>query len=412
MPMNHTGLVSGVLACFLVISAAGCAAEGGEPETIGSTAQALSPKTPAFTRLFGAQGQPHPSLADEVSAGQERLCQLQADIVGDGAGNGLDDGDPDDGGWDFTLDTDATEHSASVSPSNTYGETALALIVQGRESTPRNLGCAFDAALGMQARPEVDSPPDFVYWVLLGEVVENPGFAELASARYDDKVSAAGGAQALGESIQDQRHNAGLDGLIAYDLAWLTFAAVALDIALPDAGYAADAEQYALLIANDLDSDTPLFDKNDPSEPYYTDGLSWSLLALDAARIRPGLRRTLRGLLLDMQLDNGAFPYNGDFLEPDLQATSGALLALKLAGNESQRRERRAAIRYLVDQQTEDGGWDVAPGLEGTLVDAEVAFALGLSRESPGPARSASAEPAALAQATLGVERPPAAPLD
>src|SRR6187402_867287 len=131
MRVNHTG-ISGALACVLALSMAGCAVADGEATatsdaTATSTAQALKGGG-AFARLFGKRGQS--PLASELALGRERLCRLQADIIGDGAGNGLDDDDPDDGGWDFTLDTSASEHSASSSPSNTYGATALALIVR------------------------------------------------------------------------------------------------------------------------------------------------------------------------------------------------------------------------------------------------------------------------------------------
>lgn len=407
MPVNHIGIISSVFACSVAAFGAGCSIHDNEPEPTASTTQAAHGDNPAFTHMFGPVSRGSSVLDAELTKGQDRLCQLQADIIGDGAGNGLDDTDPDDAGWDFTLDTSATEHSASASPQNTYGSTALALVVRGTRNQ-RALGCALDAALGMQARPEVDSPPDFVFWVVLGELFENPGFAELAAARYDAKVAAAGGVQALGESIQELRHDAGDDGLIPYDLAWLTFAALGLDMALPTAGYAADADVYAGLIVSDLDSDTPLFDRNDGSEAFYTDGLSWSLLALHATDRRPGLQRTLKNLLVSIQLPNGAFSYNQDFPEPDLQSTAGAVLAFKLTG--TARRERRTAIGYLVDQQTEDGGWDYAPGFEGTQANADVLFALGRARETPLEAEPDAAISARAA--SRSASRPLAAPLD
>jgi len=344
---------------LLAFAIGGCAVEDGAAMATGSVTQAATRPTPAFTRLFGAPPRGLSKLAPELSLGYQRLCQLQADILGDGAGNGLADDDPDDGGWDFTIGTNATKHSAAASPSNTYGATALAYVARayGRPIRAKALGCALDAALGMQAEADVDSPPDFVFWVLLGELFENPGFAELAAARYDAKVSAAGGAQALGESIRDQRHNAGDDGLIAYDLAWLTHAALALDAVLPTAGYAADAAAYAGIVESDIVSATPLFDIDDGSEAFYTDGVSWSLIVLHAMDLRTGLQRNLKDLLLTIQLDNGAWGYNQDFPEPDLQATAGALLALELAAGGGQwQSARRAAVGYLVDQQTADGG--------------------------------------------------------
>lgn len=409
MPVNRSGIINSVLACSLAMCSAGCSVDESDPTTVASAQQAAHGDNSAFMLMFGRITRNTSVLAAEVTLGQDRLCRLQADIIGDGAINGLDDDDPDDGGWDFTLDTDATEHSTSASPQNTYGSTALALLVRGA-ANPRSLGCAVDAALGMQARPEVDSPPDFVFWVILGDLLKNPGFAELAAARYDAKVAAEGGAQALGESIQELRHNAGDDGLIPYDLAWLTFAALGLDTALPTEGYGADAEIYAGLIESDLLSPTPLFDPNDGTESFYTDGLSWSLLALHAMDLQKGLQKQLKDLLLSVQLPNGAFGFNQDFPDPDLQATAGALLALKLAGGSVARPARLAAIGYLVDQQTADGGWDYAPGFESTQANADVLFALGRARELP--PESAMRIESSVPAAPRSASRPLAAPLD
>jgi hypothetical protein len=218
------------------------------------------------------------------------------------------------------------------------------------------------------------------------------------------------------------RHSAGDDGLIGYDLAWLTFAALALDTVLPAAGYDTDAAQYAALIADDLASATPFFDMNDASEAFYTDGLSWSLVALLATQQSPDLRLSLRQLLLDTQLDNGAWGYNQDFPEPDLQSTTGAVLALQLAGKiKSVSIARRIAYGYLAAQQTTDGGWDTF-GVEGTLASAEAVLVLALSREAPLPAPSGSvvASDASLRgiqgsgrlRGIQGTGRPRAAPVD
>jgi len=408
MAVNQTGIISGVVA-LLALSTGGCTFEAPEEATTSSATQAIHGGS-SFIRLFARPRGGH-AVLPELTLGQNRLCQLQADITGDGAGNGLDDDDPDDGGWDFTLDTDATAHSANASPTNTYGATALPLIVRGTATPAATLGCAVDAALGMQAEPSVDSAPDFVFLALLSDILDDPTYAELAAERYDAKLSAEGGAQALGESIRDDRHAAGLDGLIGYDLAWYTFAALALDLTLPNAGYAEDAAAFAGIIGNDLKSTTPLFDIHDPSEEYYTDGLSWSMLALHATDQREGLQRTLKRLLLDTQLASGAFPYNQDFPDADLQSTSGALVALKLAGAGSDTSARQAAIGYLVSQQTEDGGWDYAPGGEGTLANAEILFAIGLTRDKV-PAAEALSRPAASKRARARASHALVAPLD
>lgn len=410
MPVNHSRIISSVLSGCLALSAAACTEQAEVPIT-RSTTQAIHGDEDAFSRMFGPLTRPTAILATVVTDGQNRLCQMQADVIGDGAGNGLDDDDPDDSGWDFTVDTTATSHSTSASPSNTYGATGLALLARGVRNR-RALGCALDAALGMQARPEVDSPPDFVFWVLLGDLFENPGFAELAAARYDAKVSEAGSAQALGESIRDLRHNQGNDGLIGYDLAWLTFAAQGLHTVFPAGGYDGHAQTYATIIGNDLVSPTPLFDMEDGSEAFYTDGLSWSFLALHATDQLTELQGDLKELILATQLENGAWGFNDDFPEPDLQATAGALLALKLAGTGADRPERRAAIRYLVDQQTEDGGWDYAPGDESPLASADVVFALGRTREPPAAPAASGGQAAAFVSAAPRASRTLATPIE
>src|SRR6187399_2421080 len=114
MRVNYSG-ISGALACVLALSMAGCAVADGDTTatseaTATGKAQALR-ASGAFARLFGELGRGRSPLATELALGRERLCRLQADIIGDGAGNGLEDDDPDDGGWDFTLDTSASEHS-------------------------------------------------------------------------------------------------------------------------------------------------------------------------------------------------------------------------------------------------------------------------------------------------------------
>ena len=218
------------------------------------------------------------------------------------------------------------------------------------------------------------------------------------------------GAQALGESIRDLRHSQGNDGLIGYDLAWLTFAAQGLHTVFPAGGYDGHAQTYATIIGNDLVSPTPLFDMEDGSEAFYTDGLSWSLLALHATDLLTESQGDLKELILATQLESGAWGFNDDFPEPDLQSTAGALLALRLAGTGADRPERRAAIRYLVDQQTEDGGWDYAPGDESPLANADVLFALGRARELPAEpealGRSAAAFVSAAPRASRALSTP------
>jgi len=134
-----------------------------------------------------------------ITRGASRLASLQADTIGDNARNGLDDPDPDDGGWDFLLPSSATSHSAATSPPNIFGETGLGVwaAVDSRLAGTRALVAALDAGTGMQRNPDIDSAPDIVFGVLLAELADNPGFAGLARARYDAKRAANGGRLAM-----------------------------------------------------------------------------------------------------------------------------------------------------------------------------------------------------------------------
>src|SRR5262249_22493662 len=156
----------------------------------------------------------------------------------------------DDGGWDFDIPVDTTEHSATQSPENTYGVTAfgvLAPYIASHGRDPRLLMGALDTYLGIERRPEIDSGPDFPFLIHLSSATGNTGFRELARARYDAKVAQFGSAQKLGESVRDARGRSGNDGLIPFDLGWYVLAALSLEITFPGHGYFSDAQTYGRL---------------------------------------------------------------------------------------------------------------------------------------------------------------------
>jgi hypothetical protein len=337
-----------------------------------------------------------------------RLAALQADIIGDSARNGLIDSDPDDGGWDFLLSPTATSHSASVSPENLYGATGLvhwALLRAGSHS-PRWHAAALSTALGIQNNAQVDSPPDFVYLVLLSDLTEDAGLSQLARARYDAKLADVGGARALAERVRDQRHAQGYDGLIAYDLAWLSLGASALDAAFPAAGYDADAKAYAEVIVQDLSASTPNFDYRDANEAFYVQGLAWSLVALARSHTAPELRGEVRSLLLDAQLANGAGGWNAAYPSANLQATAQSVQALALTqgARPSARRAEQRASNWLLSQQAANGGYLYSAAEESPSLDAEVGLALFLAGTSAGVRDGLSAEGVATATQALGVD--------
>jgi hypothetical protein len=348
-------------------------------------------------------GATSPPVLRALAQGAARLAALQADTTGDNAGNGLVDTDPDDGGWDFILPQTATAHTAAASPGNLFGATGLGAwaAVQSGSAGNRILVATLDAGTGIQRDPEIDSPPDFVFGVALARLAENPGFAEVVRQRYDARRAANGGAVGFGTLIRDSRHASGNDGLIPYDLGWLTLGAAALDSAFPGAGYGADADTYAGLVVDDLQAATPRFDIRDATEDSYITGLAWAQVSaawLDAT----GLLDQVRTRLLDQQKPTGAWGNSAAQPADDLQATAHALQTLAIAGRATVRSrlaERRAGD-FLLRAQVANGGWPDASKIELPLVDADILLGLAMSQASIGVDNVVSAS----------VEAPRAAP--
>ncbi len=322
-----------------------------------------------------------------LGAAAARLAALQADTIGDNAHNGVSDADPDDGGWDFLIAPTATEHSNAASPPNLFGATALGewAAVDSGSAGSRALVAALDAGLGMQRNPDVDSAPDFVFGVLLAELADNPGFADIARAHYDAKRASKTDAAGLGAFVRDARHAANEDGLIPYDVGWFVLAAAALDSAFPGAGYDRDARTYAGIVVDDLSSATPDFDFRNPAEGFYGTGLAWSLVA-SAWLHDTRLFRDVRAQLLVQQHADGAWGFDAAQPGDDLQVTAHALqtLALTDPSTAQTRRAVRRAARFLLDAQAASGGWVDATHHELPLVDADIALGLMLSRTEAG----------------------------
>jgi hypothetical protein len=386
----------GVILGFLVSSAC-----SGDPGDIGDsadvTADVGSVDVTSSFEMFrgGEQGDGHhrdhgsgsPAVRRAIGAAAARLAALQADTTGDNARNGLNDTDPDDGGWDFIVPASATQHTATASPTNLFGAIGLAAwaAVDTGNAGNRALVVALDAGTGMQRNPDIDSAPDFVFAVLLAELADNAGFADVARQHYDAKRAAAGGAAGLGTLIRDSRHAAHEDGLIPYDLGWFILGAAALDSAFPNAGYDHDADTYAGIVVGDLTAATPRFDFRDPTEGFYVTGLAWSQVA-SAWLHQRALFRQVRAQLLGQQHADGAWGTNAAEPADDLQSTAHALQTLALTGQstEQTRRAERRAARWLLHGQAASGGWPDASNIELPLVDADIVLGLMLSRTEAG----------------------------
>lgn len=322
-----------------------------------------------------------------IGAAAERLAALQADTIGDNAHNGVVDADPDDGGWDFILPPTATQHTAAKSPTNLFGNIGLAAwaAIDADSAGNRALVTALDAGLGMQRDPDIDSAPDFVFGVLLAELADNPGFADIARAHYDAKRASRGDAAGLGAFVRDSRHAVKEDGLIPYDVGWFALGAAALDAAFPGAGYDHDADTYAGIVVDDLTAATPRFDFRDPSEQFYITGVAWAQVA-SAWLGRTDLLRQIRAQLLSQQHDDGAWGSNAAAPDDDLQSTAHALQTLALTDESSPhaRGAQRRAARWLLQRQASSGGWPDAANHELPLVNADIVIGLFLARTQAG----------------------------
>ena len=112
------------------------------------------------------------SAASVANKGGHRLCDLQADITEDNAGNGLSDNDPDDGGWDWYLDPSARGDTLAVDTARgileavpeqsvvmtDWGVAAVLRLLQRREGLRPDVQVLYDdrdrpARLRTEARP-------------------------------------------------------------------------------------------------------------------------------------------------------------------------------------------------------------------------------------------------------------------
>jgi hypothetical protein len=332
-----------------------------------------------------------PSPVDYTGAlelGAERLLALQADITEDNAGNGDPDDDPEDGGWDWSIDPSATEHSANSSPENTYGVTAMGLMgAYAVTGGLRYQAALQDAYMGMAARPGVDSCGDFRFLAMLSLFTGDPGPATLAKARYDAKISSYGSATAWAETIRDVRDGQGWsNGIIPWDIGLCAVDAATLNMVFPDEGYDADADAMAEVIYEDMYNDNPgYFDETDGSEWCWALGISGALWAFRAADVHTAEREQLAQTLIDYQNDGvtkapaGAWDWNDDYGGGDYQTTAYVVMALMTYATDEARAAAMAGIDWLVSEQRSNGSWYWDSYNEYTEEEGEVLSAITLA---------------------------------
>lgn len=361
--------------CLSVSLSACSAIEGEQPAASTESLQTLRDSSLAPAS---------PAVRASILRAGLRLCDLQADRRADNAGNGLVDDDPDDGGWDWQIDPTTGAHSNEVSAENLFGAAGLGLWAALQVGKPRLrlLTSLVDAYAGIEQNQHIASAPDFVLLSLLSDRYSDERYAQLARQRYDARIAAVGDAAQLATQIRDARHAGGADGLIAYDLGWFALGALALGERYPGAGYFVDYHHYVRAVLDDLVSNTPDFDPRDPHEAYYVTGLAWSMLVSSWDPFSRAVFNDLRSRLLSQQLSSGAWPYNADYTDANLQATAHALIALGLTRRGDAMPHVNVALAWLTSGQNDNGGWSYAPDQEYPLLDAEVNLGMYLVRSA------------------------------
>jgi hypothetical protein len=325
----------------------------------------------------------NPARADgEIELAALRLAALQADVEpGDNAGNGPDliDLDPEDGGWDWFITTGTTEHSASPSPTNTYGITAMGAIrafVRGTPD-PRFFRTALIAEQAMDAAGH-DRNPDFAFRVFLSKLSADPTYAETARALWIAKMGSFGGAQAYGEYVRDVRESQGIGAIYPWDVMWAVVSGFFLEKRFPGEGFRSDALALAFVIFADTQGVDPVFDIGDPTQSYHTIGLTGLIISFRLMRQYDAVRAQAYDALLATQNLDGGFNWNATYTDSDPQVTAYAVLAASLLkGDPRSLPAARAGSNWLATLQKPNGGFELYPpsGDEVTEVDSEILLA-------------------------------------
>lgn len=326
---------------------------------------------------------PRAALADgELLLGGLRLADLQADVEpGDNALNGPDatDLDLEDGGWDWYVNIAATEHSSSASSTNLYGITAMGALhayVWGSPD-PRLLRTALITEEQMDLRAS-SRDPDIAFRLFLSHVAVDPTFAETARTLWIAKMKLEGGAQAYGERVRTARGVADNGGLYPWDLMWAIVSARLLENRFPNQGFASDALSLAFVIYSDLQSVTPVFRMEDPSQNFHTLGLAGITIAMRYVGEFDSLRDKAYDKLLSAQNPDGGFTWNSVYPDSDPQVAAYAVMAASVMKRDPRSiPAAQRASNWLATLQRSNGGFEYFPpsGDEYTEIDSEILMA-------------------------------------
>jgi hypothetical protein len=169
-----------------------------------------------------------------------------------------------------------------------------------------------------------------------------------------------GGADSLAIVIRDSRHSQGWDGLIPWDIGLYVESAMELQDYFPGQGYLSDAIDMADVVYGDLTSPTPYFDMDNDTLPAYYLGLEGVVVCFGLTDIYTSYAMDAgRRLILAQNLD-GSWPWNQNYLDPDIQTTAYVLMGFGMLDlpHDVVSTAGQAGSDYLVSVQDTNGGWD------------------------------------------------------
>jgi hypothetical protein len=320
-----------------------------------------------------------------MQAGANYLRKMQADVTEDNAGNGNPDvpDDPDDGGWDWS--STVFSHSTSASPDNIYGATALGLYYAYLESPDAAIFTAMKDAADFIAAAIPPATPrsgaDLKFMLLFNDlyssvVAPTTVYADVAKAKYDDRITVYGSATLLAEYIRDIRYGQGYgNGIIAWDVGIFSVVAQML-YDVYGGTYDADADAVAEVLWQDSFNDAPgYFDIVDDAgwDPTYADynfywynlGVTGLIDAFAASGTHTGEISGLITLLLNSQFSDGgvSFCYGANTDDYDWQSTGYAMMTLGGYDQSTYQSEiNRMGYWTGATQDAVSGGWIYGSG--------------------------------------------------
>ncbi len=350
-----------------------------------------------------APGDPVDFDAALIAAGNY-LKAMQADVTDDNAGNGVNGvnetpNDPDDAGWDWSVNANTAPffHTTVASATNIYGATAQGLYYAYLETGDPSYFTALKdyADVAVAGGPNnIRTGTDMKMLMLFNDLYSTQVgpttvYADAAKAKYDGRITVYGSAAALAAYIRDARNSQGYpNGIIGWDIG--IYAVVAQMLSTRYSGtYAQDADDIAEVLWQDSFNDSPgYFDVVDDAgfDPTWTDknfwwytiGLTGLIDAFSASGSHTAEVPGLVQRLLDSQYGGGGISgsYGANPDDEDWQSTGYAAICLGTLDQATYQDALNRMGYWAGATQHTSGGWVYSTGSHYPEICGEIGSAL------------------------------------